>query len=105
VAARRRMEPRRAALLVFLTFFVLGTGFAFQYAIWLLPFMLLATRLRWAALLQAGLFAPALIYYAGPFHIDALVAIYFVLMAAVWAGQGAALVATVRERRAASLTA
>jgi len=105
LAARRRMEPRQAALVLWLTFYVLGTGFAFQYAIWGLPFLILAGRLRWAAALQAGLLVPMLIFYMGPFRADALVPVYFVLMAAVWAGLAAALFVTVRERRHITATA
>lgn len=104
-AARRRMEPRQAAVLLWLTFYVLGTGFAFQYAIWGLPFLILAGRLRWAAAVQAGLLVPMLVYYLGPFKVDALLPLYYVLMAAVWAGLAAALAATVLARRRTPVTA
>jgi hypothetical protein len=98
-AARRRMGPRHAAVLLWLTFYVLGTGFAFQYAIWGLPFLLLAGRLRWAFALQAGLLVPMLVYYLGPFRMDALLPVYYVLMALVWAGLATALVMTARASR------
>jgi hypothetical protein len=104
-AMRRRMEPRHAAVLLWLTFYVLGTGFAFQYAIWGLPFLILAGRLRWAAALQAGLLVPMLVYYLGPFKADALLPLYYVLMAGVWAGLAAALAATVLARRRIPATA
>ena len=105
LAARRRMEPRHAAVLMWLTFYVLGTGFAFQYAIWGLPFLILAGRLRWAAALQAGLLVPMLVYYLGPFRADALLPVYWLLMAAVWAGLAAALAVTVAARRRTRATA
>jgi hypothetical protein len=104
-AARRRLEPRHAAVLLWLTFYVLGTGFAFQYAIWGLPFLILAGRLRWAVVLQAGLLVPMLLYYLGPFKVDALLPVYYVLMATVWAGLAAALVVTARSRRATPVNA
>jgi hypothetical protein len=105
LAARRRMAPREAAVVLWLTFYVLGTGFAFQYAIWGLPFLLLAGRLRWALALQAGLLIPALIFYAGPFKAPALVPLYVALMAIVWVGLVAALVAVVRSGLRARATA
>jgi len=105
VAARRRMEPRQAAVLLWCTFFVVGTAFAFQYAVWLLPFLLLAGRLRWAAALQGALLVPALLYYGGPFKMDWAVPVYIALMAIVWLGFVAALVATLRTRARAASTA
>ncbi|HEX8053083.1 MAG TPA: glycosyltransferase 87 family protein [Thermoleophilaceae bacterium] len=103
---RHRVEPRRAALILWLTFYVLGTGFAFQYVIWGLPFLILAGRLRWAFALQAALLVPTLIYYTGPFPaLDVLVPVYFVLMAAVWLGLAAALAVTALDRRRAPVTA
>lgn len=97
LAWRRRLEPRSAALLLWLTFYALGTGFAFQYAIWGLPFMLLAGRLRWAVAMQSGLLVPMLMFYAGPFKGHAFVTGYVVLMGLVWAGLAAALAVTVRS--------
>jgi hypothetical protein len=105
LVARSRMEPRRAALVLWLTFYAVGTGFAFQYAIWGLPFLILAGRLRWAAAFQAGLLVPMLVFYMGPFKLDWLAAVYWVLMAAVWAGLVTALVVTARERRRTHATA
>ena len=104
-AARRRMGVRETAVVLWLTFYVLGTGFAFQYAIWGLPFLLLAGRLRWAVALQAGLLVPALMFYAGPFQADALVPVYVVLMGIVWLGLAAALVTSLRARRPVTATA
>jgi hypothetical protein len=105
VAARRRMEPRHAAVLLWCTFFVTGTAFAFQYAIWILPFLLLAGRLRWAALLQGGLLVPALLFYAGPFKMGWAVPLHIGLMTAVWLGFVAALVAMLRTRARVAPTA
>jgi hypothetical protein len=104
-AARRRMAPREAAVLLWLTFYALGTGFAFQYAIWGLPFLLLAGRLRWALAMQAGLLIPSLIFYAGPFKAPAFIPVYVALMAIVWAGTAAALAATVRNSAGTRATA
>ena len=97
LAWRRRLAPREAALLLWLTFYALGTGFAFQYAIWGLPFMLLAGRARWAIALQAGLVIPMLMFYAGPFKGPAFVAGYVVVMGIVWTGLAAAFAITARN--------
>ena len=103
---RRRVEPRRAAVILWLTFFVVGTGFAFQYMIWALPFLILAGRLRWAFALQAALLVPSLVYYTGPYPaLDALVPVYFALMAAVWLGLAVALAVTALGRRRVAATA
>lgn len=104
-AVRRRMGPRESAVLLWLTFYVLGTGFAFQYAVWGLPFLLLAARLRWAVALQAALLAPSLIFYAGPIKAQWATTVYVAAMAVVWLGLVAALAAALRARRPVTATA
>jgi hypothetical protein len=89
-------------VVLWLALYVLGTAFAFQYAVWGLPFLLLAGRLRWAFWMQAVLFVPELIYYLGPFHgPELLIPLYVALMGLLWLGQAIALGALVRGRREA----
>lgn len=99
LAAHRRMGVRETTALLWLTFYVLGTGFSLQYAVWGLPFLLLAGRLRWVAALQAALLVPSLIIYAGPFKAEWLIPVYVGFMGVVWLGFAAALVASLRARR------
>ena len=49
---RRRPDPVDGALLVWLTLMALGVNFALQYAVWGLPFLIAAGRLRAALALQ-----------------------------------------------------
>ncbi|MGI9021596.1 MAG: glycosyltransferase 87 family protein [Solirubrobacterales bacterium] len=58
---RRRPEPATAALALWLTVFVFGVNFGPRYLVWALPFMLMAGRLREAALLQAVTFPAAVL--------------------------------------------
>jgi hypothetical protein len=105
IAARRRMGVRDTAVLLWLTFYVLGTGFSLQYAVWGLPFLLLAGRLRWAVVFQAGLLVPSLLIYAGPFKAEWLIPVYVLFMAGVWVSLAAMLVASLRARRPVAATA
>ena len=104
-AAYRRMGTRETALILWLTFYVLGTGFSMQYVVWGLPFFLLAGRLRWAVALQAGLFVPAMILHAGPFKAEWLIPVYVGFMGAVWLYLAALLVTSLRARRPVAATA
>ena len=92
VVVRRRMAPRDGAAVLWLALYVAGTACAFQYAVWGLPFLILAGRLRWAAWMQAGLLVPEALYYLGPWHgPELLIPLYVGCMGAVWLGQAAAL--------------
>jgi hypothetical protein len=105
VAWRRRLPARDAAVVLWLGLYVLGTAFAFQYAVWGLPFLLVAGRLRWALWMQAALLVPELIYYFGPWHgPELLIPLYVALMGVVWLGQAVALAVSVRTspRRASA---
>lgn len=79
----RRTPPLVAAMLVWLTVYAFGPGFAFQYACWVLPFMLAANHLRAAAALQALLLVPMFILYA---HVNlaAGTVVYVGVMALAW---------------------
>ncbi len=82
---RRRTEARHAAPVLWLAFFAFGINFSFQYVVWLLPFLLLAGRLKTVALLQALLLVPALILYVREGRDLPLEYVYVPFMAASWA--------------------
>jgi hypothetical protein len=81
----RRVAPVPAAILLWLSLYVFGTGFFFQYMIWGLPFFLLGGHLAKAALLQAALVAPAVLFYMRPWADRGVAVPYAVIMIAVWA--------------------
>jgi hypothetical protein len=89
----RRMAPAQAATMLWLAFYAFGIAFAFQYAVWGLPFALMAGYLRPVAAVQAALVLPAILVHWQP--IDGPVEwIYVPLMIAVWIGVVAALART-----------
>jgi hypothetical protein len=85
-AARVRPAPREAAALLWLLVLAFGSGFFFQYLVWLLPFLLLSGQLRATAALQGAITIPMLIFYVTAWRSDALVYVYVAIMLLVWAG-------------------
>ncbi len=81
----RRAQPVEAAVILWLAFYVLATGFAFQYLIWGIPFFLLAGHVRLVAALELVIAVPMFVLYVHP-HIPNDVWVYVALMAVVWAG-------------------
>jgi Glycosyltransferase family 87 len=104
-ARRRRLGARDAAALLWTGFLVVDTSFAFQYAVWVLPFLLLSGRLRAAAWLQGALLIPALLYYFGPWPAwaDTAVAVYVATMAFAWATSAWLLADQLRSMRTMAL--
>jgi uncharacterized membrane protein len=84
VARVRRAAPEPTAILLFLTVFVFGAGFAPRYTIWLLPILLLSGQLRSAVALQVALVGSALAVYAGPLRSTFLLDAYVVVGIATW---------------------
>jgi hypothetical protein len=85
VLARRRVSARHAAPVLWLAFFAFGINFNFQYLVWLLPFLLLAGRVRTVALVQGLLLVPGLVLYL-PFGRDLpLEYVYVPAMLIAWA--------------------
>lgn len=93
---RYRAGPPVAAVVIWVAWLVLGTGFFFQYLIWLLPFLLLAGYLWQAALLQAAFLVPTLIFYLGP-RDEPTTTVYAAIMIANWIGLLVALIAVGRR--------
>ena len=87
---RRRLPPPEAATILWLAFYVFATAFAFQYAVWGLPFALMAGWVRGVAVVQAALLVPTLLIYVKPFDSGSEY-VYVPLMIAVWLGLAATL--------------
>ena len=83
--AWRRPPPLQGAVIVWLGLYALGLNFTLQYAVWLLPFLLLQRRLRTVAAIQLLLLPAVAIYYAAPWEGDLAWIAYVVLMAGAWA--------------------
>jgi hypothetical protein len=82
---RRRLPPPRAATILWLAFYVFASAFAFQYAVWGLPFALMAGWVRGVALVQAALLVPTLLVYVQPFDSGSEY-VYVPLMIGLWLG-------------------
>ena len=97
VLLRTRPDPVRGAVIAWLALYVLGLNFALQYAVWLLPFLLLQQRLRAAALIQLALLPAAVIYYGAPWDGDVAWRVYVAVMAGAWVAFAALLVLELRR--------
>ena len=97
---RRRPDALTGSLIVWLTLMTMGINFALQYAIWGLPFLLAAGRLRAAAVLQVLLLPAGVVFYMAPWQSEAAVVVYSACMIAVWLLLVALLVRTVLSARA-----
>jgi uncharacterized membrane protein len=95
LAYLRRMPPAQAATLLWLAFYAFGIAFAFQYAVWGLPFALMAGYLRPVAAVQAALLVPAILVYWKPIG-GPVEWLYVPLMIALWTGIVFALVRMTR---------
>jgi hypothetical protein len=93
----RRVEPARAATILWLVVYCFAAAFFFQYLVWGLPFFIMAGYLREAALLQAAVLVPTALFYLGPWQSDLPQYVYTPLMIATWIGLLAWLAASVRR--------
>ena len=97
VLLRFRTPPRVAAVVVWLTVWVFGAGFFFQYLVWGLPFIVLCGWLRAAVALQAVVLVPLLLFYLRPWDGDWPELVYVPLMVAVWVAMAVGLARLVRR--------
>jgi hypothetical protein len=93
----RRVEPARAATILWLVVYCFGAAFFFQYLVWGLPFFIMAGYLREAALLQAAVLVPTALFYLGPWQSNLPQYVYTPLMIATWIGLLAWLAVSVRR--------
>jgi len=82
---RRPRTPAEGTTILWLAFYVFASAFAFQYAVWGLPFALMAGYVRGVAVVQAALLIPTLLVYWQPLD-DGAEWIYVPLMIGVWIG-------------------
>jgi hypothetical protein len=100
---RRPRPPAEAATILWLAFYVFASAFVFQYAVWGLPFALMAGYVRGVACVQAALLIPMLLVYWQPIG-DGAELVYVPLMVAVWLAMIAVLARlTLRPPRPAPL--
>ena len=94
-SALRRPDPRTAAVVLWLAVLAFGSGFFFQYLVWVLPFLLLARQLWATAVAQALVAVPMVIFYLGPWRTTVVVYVTVAIMIVVWAAAviGGALLA------------
>ena len=76
----RKPRPAVGVALAFLTVYAVGIGFSFQYAIWAMPFAVMAGWLWQTAAIQAALLLPSLMVYRKWGDPSA----YLAIMTAVW---------------------
>lgn len=94
---RRREDPVRASVLLWLTVWAFGANFFLQYLVWGLPFLIVAGYLRAALAVQAGLACALLLTYSAPVPESWALAGYTVPVVAAWVAALAALVWMVRR--------
>jgi len=83
VRARARASALELTVLVWLAVYAFGVNFFFQYALWGLPFFLMAGYVREVLVLQAVLLLPTLIFYGRPWHVPAVAIAYTAIMVLV----------------------
>jgi hypothetical protein len=84
VGARTRAAAPQMAVLLWLAVFALGVNFFFQYALWGLPFLLMAGLLRTVALAQGALLLAMAIFYLRPWEEALIGWAYSALMIGLW---------------------
>ncbi len=80
VGARSRARALPLAVLLWLAVYAFGVNFFFQYALWGLPFFLMAGYVREVLVIQAVLLLPTLIFYGRPWHSSSVAIAYTAIM-------------------------
>ena len=106
VGVRTRAPALPMTVLLWLAVYAFGVNFFFQYAVWGLPFLLMAGHLRAVLAAQAALALPMALFYLRPWEQPAVGPLYATLMIAVWGAAAAAFVVQARAllRRPAART-
>lgn len=99
---RYRPPAPESALLVWLVVYVFSPNLLLHYAVWGLPFLLLAGHLRAAAAIQAALVVPNVLLYALPWSSRETALIYAPIVTAVWLAAVVGLVVVARRIIAAA---
>src|SRR2546421_7197940 len=76
VVLRRRPRPIDAAVLLWLTVFAFSINWGPRYAVWGLPFLVMAGHIRAALVVQVALLIASVVLYARPVSETAVVWIY-----------------------------
>jgi hypothetical protein len=95
---RRREDPVRASVLLWLTVWAFGGNFFMQYLVWGLPFLLVAGHLRAVVAIQAALTVTLLITYNAPVSEGWALAGYTIPIVCAWLVALAVLFVMVRGR-------
>ncbi len=80
VGVRSRARAPQLAVLLWLAVYAFGVNFFFQYALWGLPFFLMAGYVREVLVVQAVLLLPTLIFYLRPWHRPIVAVTYTAVM-------------------------
>lgn len=96
-ALRFRPSALDGAVLVWLSVYAFSPNLFIHYAVWGLPFLLLAGYLRWAVAAQLALLVPTAIVYASPWPDDDIALLYVPLMIGIWIASLAATVTIARR--------
>jgi uncharacterized membrane protein len=95
----RRAEPAAGAVLLWVTVLASALNFGPRYVVWGLPFILMAGKVREAALLQLVAFPAAVILAFRTYHSEWVAVVYVGLMLALLAGLVAWLILLVFRMR------
>ena len=97
VGWRSRRSPVEIATLLWLAVLVFGVNFFFQYALWGLPFFLMAGHVRGVAAAQVALGGASLIFYLRPWSTEPIAGFYAILMLGLLAAAFVSLAITSRR--------
>jgi hypothetical protein len=97
VGARSRARALPMAVLLWLAVYVFGVNFFFQYALWGLPFFLMAGYVREVALAELALLGPTIAFYRRPWEADVVGYGYVAVMLALLAAVAVAFVVLARR--------
>jgi hypothetical protein len=98
IGARTRAAAVPMAVLLWLAVYVFGANFFFQYALWGLPFFLMAGYVREVLVAELALLPPTVVFYSRPLTAEAAGYLYVAAMVALYAAVVVAFVVLARRR-------